>query len=101
MKLKKLFWKCGPGFVEISLLKYITSWKYQIEAHGVDRNVDTKTTIDIIRCLKVKKHELWILEYKHFLKATRVFFLGKYNKKVLSIAKIKRKGSCRDKNALP
>ena len=98
MKLKKLFWKCGPGFLEISLLKYITSWKYHIVAHGMDRKVNIKTTTDIIRCLKVRKHVLWILEYKHLLNATRVFFLGKYNKKVLSIANTKRKGSYRDIN---
>ena len=55
MKLKKLFRNWGPGFFEISLLKYITSWKYQIVAHGMDKKVDTKKPVDIIMYLKVKK----------------------------------------------
>ena len=42
----------------MSLLKNMTSWKYQRVAPGMDKNMYTGETITIIRYLNVEEHAI-------------------------------------------
>ena len=88
----------GPRFLEISLLKYVTSWKYHIVAHGMDRNVDTKTTIDIIRCLEAKKRAMDFRVQTLFKGQPEYFYLENIIKKLSRSQKSREKVHIKDKN---